>query len=95
MEKLTVTDARHLLENVITEKTYLEDLANTSDENLLKADLRYEFAFDSLDFPELICELERVHRIKLTDAQDAPFYSEPTVENFIKMVEIFGEDIDA
>ena len=99
MVKITVAEARKVLSEVlsgfIVENAYI---MKKTDEELLKTNLSREFEFDSLDFEEMLVTLYNRYGI-MVDAHNLlvkyAFYDEPTVENFIEMVNDNGHEVYA
>ncbi|MBR6355217.1 MAG: hypothetical protein IKR92_00035 [Alphaproteobacteria bacterium] len=93
MDKIGVTEVRKILLEVLSEYTGLcEGLASMEsipDEKLLKTNLRDEFGMDSMDFESMFDELYDLYGI-VVDVHNPltqfSFKEEPTVENFIEMV---------
>ena len=93
MDKIGVTEVRKILLEVLSEYTGLcEGLASMEsipDEKLLKTNLRDEFGMDSMDFESMFDEFYDLYGI-VVDVHNPltqfSFKEEPTVENFIEMV---------
>ena len=96
MKKITIIEARQILKCLlVADNQYLDKLAQTNDDELLKTDVRKAFNLDlnSLDLAAIDISLRRLYGIKLVYAKHSPFYYEPTVENFIKTVNAYGIQI--
>ena len=90
MNKIGVTEVREILAEVVGEYDGLYEMAmRTTDENFLKINLRNEFGMDSLDFEDMFAALYHLYGIDIDANYNIPQYkfsNEPTVENFIEMV---------
>lgn len=91
MVKIGVLEVRHILKECNLAQFYLRS-GFVKDEVLLKVNLRDDYDLDSLDFEEMCSAVRYEYRIELDDgAMDkSSFREEPTVENFIKMVNDYG-----
>ncbi len=91
MVKIGVLEVRHVLKECNLAQFYLRS-GFIKDEVLLKVNLRDDYDLDSLDFEEMCSTVWYEYKIKLADdAMDkSSFREEPTVANFIKMVNDYG-----
>lgn len=88
MTKITVTEARQILSDHLGYDEIKSELAKKTDEELLKTDICKEFDFDSLDCMDMLTTLYTRYRIWIEDSAmlKSSFPKEPTVKNFIKLV---------
>jgi len=88
MTKITITEARQILEDHLSYDNMKSELAKMTDEDLLKVDICKEFDFDSLDCMDMLTSLYTRYRIWIEDSAmiKSSFTKEPTVGNFIKFV---------
>jgi len=87
MEKIGITEVRQILLDVLAGYTYpCKMIECTPDDKFLKVNLRYELNMDSLDIEEMLYALDRMYGIDISDTREYAFPDEPTVANFIEMV---------
>ncbi len=86
MAKVTISEVRQVLNEVLLNDVNLSILARKNDEELLKTDIRDELYLDSLDFEEMLCEFHQLYGTKLDGALYNQFHDRPTVENLMKML---------
>ena len=91
MVKIGVLEVRHILKECNLAQFYLRS-GFVKDEVLLKVNLREDYGLDSLDLEEMCSTVWYEYKIKLADdAMDkSSFREEPTVANFIEMVNDYG-----
>lgn len=80
-----------MLEDVVNDYVFYR-LVKMSDEQLLKADLRYDLELDSLDIEEILNELHSRYGIVIVlynPLTEFAFNDDETVENFIDMVNYY------
>lgn len=85
MEEITVKQVRRILENILIGDFYLKKLAQTTNNNLLKMNLRVEFDLDSLDFMDLLNNLQELYGIELSEEAYDCLLCNPTAQNFIDL----------
>ena len=98
MEKITIAEARQILKCLlVADDRCFAELMQKSDDELLKANVCKEFNLNlgSLDFAAMEIELLRLYGIKLVDAGYSRFFDEPTVKNFVEMVNSYGIHFEA
>ena len=90
MVKIGVTEVRHILKECDLAQFKFSGFVR--DEVLLKVNLRDDYGLDSLDFGEMRSACLYEYGIELADnaMEISSFKEEPTVENFIKMVNDYG-----
>jgi len=90
MKEIGIPEVRQILAEVIYEYDGLYEMAmHTPDEKLLKTNLRNDFGLDSLDFEDMFVALYHLYDIDIDARYNIPQYkfsNEPTVENFIEMI---------
>lgn len=92
MAKITVEEVRQILKSVFEYNDELQaEMNKKKDEDFLQTNLE-EFGLDSLDFEDMLVELQNLYGINVARNSFARFYREPTVENFINMVNDYGID---
>lgn len=91
MTEIGLSEVRHILNECNLAQSELGS-GLVKDEVLLKINLRDDYGLDSLDFEEMCSALWYEYRIELYDnaMEKSSFKEEPTVENFIKMVNDYG-----
>ncbi len=91
MVNIGITEVRHILNECNLAQFELHH-GFVKDEVLLKVNLRDDYGLDSLDFEEMRSAVWSEYKIEMADdAMDkSSFKEEPTVENFIKMVNDYG-----
>ena len=86
MKEFGIAEARKIVEENVNDYVYYR-LIKMSDEELLKADLRYDFEMDSLDIEEMFNSVHSLYGITIDRyLTEHPFNDDETVENFIDMV---------
>ena len=92
MINIGVDEVRRILNKTITNDGILIAVDRKTDDELLKADIHKDLELDSLDFEELIIELDIQYSIYVDSSMFAEslFQKESTVENFIKTVNECG-----
>jgi len=92
MEKITVKEVRHVLERIAAGGHEERLLKEKTDEELLETNLIDEFSFSSLDFEEMLCIFSLEYRItaERSAMEKSSFRNNPTVENFIKIMNDYG-----
>lgn len=90
MKEIGIPEVRQILAEVIYEYDGLYEMAmRTPDEKLLKTNLRNDFGLDSLDFEDMFVALYHLYDIDIDaryNISQYKFSNEPTVENFIEMI---------
>ena len=91
MVNIGITEVRHILNECNLAQFELRS-GYVKDEVLLKVNLRDDYGLDSLDFEEMCSTVWYEYRIEIADnaMEDSSFKENPTVENFIKMVNEYG-----
>ena len=91
MVNIGITEVRHILNECNLAHFELHS-GFVKDEVLMKVNLRDDYGLDSLDFEEMRSAVWSEYKIEMADdAMDkSSFREEPTVENFIKMVNDYG-----
>jgi len=88
MKEFGIAEARKIVEENVNDYVYYR-LIKMSDEELLKADLRYDFEMDSLDIEEMFNSVHSLYGIavdRYNPLAEYAFNDDETVENFIDMV---------
>ena len=95
MVEFGITEVRHVLKECDLAQFYLRS-GYVKDDDLLKVNLLEDYGLDSLDFEEMCSTVWYEYKIKLEDnAMDkSSFREEPTVDNFINMVNAYGYYLD-
>lgn len=93
MAKIGVTAVRMVLVEVLAGYSgSQDDVLCRPEERLLKTDLHKDYGLDASDFAKMLISLNNLYNIEVDEnvLQKSTFFREPTVENFIRMVNDYG-----
>lgn len=91
MEKFDTYKMRQILDRRLDDELR-DKLSCMLEDEILNADLSRDFEFDSIEFEDMLCDIYYEFDISLDfeTLQNLFFEQEPTVRNFIKIVNEYG-----
>ena len=91
MEKFDTYKMRQILDRRLDDELR-DKLSCMLEDEILNADLFRDFEFDSIEFEDMLCDIYYEFDISLDfeTLQNLFFEQEPTVRNFIKIVNEYG-----